>query len=54
MKSCKKYLENTEQAFSYTQTMPFFPQNCNITTTVLLNFGLSFAKAYQNIKLCQK
>ena len=27
MKSCKKYLENIEQAFSYTQTMPFFTQN---------------------------
>ena len=27
MKSRKKYLENIEQAFSYTQTMPFFAQN---------------------------
>ena len=27
MKSCKKYLENIEQAFSCTQTMPFLAQN---------------------------
>ena len=27
MKSCKKYLENIEQAFICTQTMPFFAQN---------------------------
>ena len=46
MKLCKKYLENIEQAFSYKQTMPFLPkipsftQNCNITKTALLNFGL--------------
>ena len=60
MKSCKKYWKNIELAFSYTQIMPFFAQipsctqNCNITKTVLLNFGLSFAKAYQNMKSCQK
>ena len=29
-------------------------QKCNITKNVLLNFGLSFAKAYQNMKSCQK
>ena len=28
-------------------------QKCNITKNVLLNFGLSFAKAYQNMKSCQ-
>ena len=60
MKLYKKYLENIEQAFSYTQTMPFLPkilsftQNCNITKTVLLNFAFSFAKAYQNLKSCLK
>ena len=27
MKLCKKYLENIEQALSYTKTMTFFAQN---------------------------
>ena len=27
MKSCKKHVENIEQAFSYTKTMPLFAQN---------------------------
>ena len=52
--SFAKYLENIEQAFSYTQIVPFFTQNCNITKTVLLNFGLPFTRAYQNMKSCQK
>ena len=45
-KIAKKYW-NTEKCH-YTEKMPFLIQ------TVLPNFGLSFAKAYQSIKLCEK
>ena len=56
MKSCKKYLENIEQAFSY--TMQFFAQNSPIYPKLQHKkdclTGLSFAKAYENMKSCQK
>ena len=53
MKSCKniwKILSRPsaiQKQCHFLPKIPSFTQNCNITKTVLLNFGESFKKAYQ-------